>query len=320
MALLEVQHLKKYYPVYSGTLQKRKQYVKAVNDVSFSIDEGKTFGLVGESGCGKTTVGKSILRLIEPTGGNVVLDGREIINMNNYDLRRERKNMQIIFQDPYSSLNPQMTIERIINEPLKEFHLVKDRQYRERVGEIMETVGLAHQDMSKYPHEFSGGQRQRIMIARALSVDPKIIICDEPVSALDVSVQAQILNLMQDLQNKFGVSFLFIAHGMPVVRHISHNVGVMYLGSLVETGDSEEIFNHCLHPYTKALISAIPAPNPDHNKKRILLEGEVPSLTNLPRGCLFSSRCSKSKPICKECIPILKEVAPKHYVACHFLD
>lgn len=318
MKLLEVNHLKKYFPVRAGFFKRTVGYYKAVNDVSFSIDAGKTFGLVGESGCGKTTVGKAILRLIEPTDGIVKIEGRDITKMNAAQLVRERKNMQIIFQDPYSSLNPRMTVQRLIAEPLLEHKLVADKKEgTERVKEILRTVGLDVRDIAKYPHEFSGGQRQRIMIARALAVSPKIVICDEPVSALDVSVQAQILNLMQDLQQKLGVSYLFIAHGMPVVQHISDRVGVMYLGNMVEVADSEELFEHSLHPYTRALIESIPNPDPNLRAKREIVKGEVPSLVDLPPGCLFSSRCPLCTEKCRNECPRLHETGPGHYVACH---
>ena len=320
MALLEVEHLKKYFPVRKGLLKKVVGQYKAVNDVSFSIEAGETFGLVGESGCGKTTVGKSILRLIEPTEGVVRLEGRDITAMGARELIGERKNMQMIFQDPYSSLNPRMTVRALIAEPLQEHKLVSSRaECTERVKEILHTVGLNARDIEKYPHEFSGGQRQRIMIARALAVSPKVVVCDEPVSALDVSVQAQILNLMQDLQEKMGVSYLFIAHGMPVVQHISHRVGVMYLGNLVEVASSEEIFANCLHPYTQALMAAIPNPDPDARAKRMIVKGEVPNLINPPPGCLFSNRCPHCTQQCRECAPQLREVAPGHQVACHLV-
>lgn len=318
MALLEVEHLKKYFPVQEGFFNKVVGQYKAVNDVSFSIDAGETFGLVGESGCGKTTVGKSILRLIEPTSGTVRMAGQDITAMSKAELRQMRKKMQMIFQDPYSSLNPRMTVRTLVSEPLLDYKLVSSKdEARDRVVEILRTVGLNELDMYKYPHEFSGGQRQRIMIARALALQPDIIVCDEPVSALDVSVQAQILNLMQDLQEQLGVSYLFIAHGMPVVQHISHRVGVMYLGSLVEVASSKEIFEHSLHPYSQALISAIPNPDPDMPNNFNIVKGEVPSLINTPPGCLFANRCPYCTAKCKEYMPQLKEVAPGHLVACH---
>lgn len=320
MALLEVEHLKKYFPVKKGLLKKTVGYYKAVQDVSFSIESGETFGLVGESGCGKTTVGKTILRLLEPTGGTVRLDGEDITALNREQLRQRRTKMQIIFQDPYSSLNPRMTVRRLISEPLTEYAMVSGPQEcREKVEEILHMVGLNARDMDKYPHEFSGGQRQRIMIARALSMQPRLVVCDEPVSALDVSVQAQILNLMQDLQEKTGVSYLFIAHGMPVVQHISNRVGVMYLGSLVETADSREIFTHCVHPYTQTLMSAVPDPDPDAPDTFQVIRGEVPDLIHLPEGCLFSSRCPHCTGQCRQSTPMLREISPGHFAACHLI-
>ncbi len=317
MALLEVNNLKKYYPMYSGVMKRLTGYYKAVDDISLSIDAGETYGLVGESGCGKTTVGKSILRLIEPTAGKILLDQREISAMNARELRAERKNMQIIFQDPYSSMDPKMRISDIIAEPIREHKLAQGAELRSMVEDLLKKVGIDSREMSKYPHEFSGGQRQRIAIARALAAQPKLIVCDEPVSALDVSVQAQILNLMSDLQKEYGISYLFIAHGMPVVQHISHRVGVMYLGHIVETADSLEIFRNSLHPYTKALMSAIPIPNPAIKKTRKLIKGEVPNLINTPRGCLFAGRCEHCMKKCHEISPSLLTVAPGHQVACH---
>lgn len=317
MALLEVNNLKKYFPVTKGLTKKVTGYYKAVNDVSFSIEQGETFGLVGESGCGKTTVGKSILRLVEPTAGEVILDGQDITAMDSKHLREQRKKMQMIFQDPYSSLNPRMTVRTLISEPLFEYNLISKSECTDKVAEMLKKVGLNPKDMEKYPHEFSGGQRQRIMVARALSLNPKIIVCDEPVSALDVSVQAQILNLMQDLQDSMGVSYLFIAHGMPIVQHISKRVGVMYLGNLVEIADSEEIFEHCVHPYTKALLSSIPNPDPEKPNDFNIVKGEVPNLVNLPAGCLFSNRCPYCQEVCKNECPQLKKIADNHYVACH---
>ena len=318
MALLEVEHLKKYFPVQRGLTRKTVGYYKAVDDVSFSIESGETFGLVGESGCGKTTVGKSVLRLTEPTDGVVRLDGKEITGMSAAELREQRKNMQIIFQDPYSSLNPRMTVETLIAEPMFEHKLISGKaEARERVAEILGKVGLNPKDMHKYPHEFSGGQRQRVMIARAISVHPRLVVCDEPVSALDVSVQAQILNLMQDLQDELGISYLFIAHGMPVVQHISNRVGVMYLGHLVEVAESTELFLHHLHPYTKALLAAIPNPDPDQPNDFDFVKGEVPNLMDPPPGCLFSNRCPCCTQRCREEMPRLREVSPGHQVACH---
>ncbi len=320
MALLEVKNLQKFFPVKAGLFHRVTGQYKAVDDVSFGIEEGQTFGLVGESGCGKTTVGKSILRLIEPTSGRVIFDNCDITGLPPDAMRNERRNMQIIFQDPYGSLNPSMTVGDIIAEPLKKHRLVSTRSQREdEVVRILETVGLSAMDRQKYPHEFSGGQRQRIVIARALSLRPRLIVCDEPVSALDVSVQAQILNLMKQLQRELGIAYLFIAHGMPVVRHISQRVGVMYLGKLVEIAGSAEIFSHCLHPYTRALMSAVPRLDPEKRPQRIILKGEVPNLASPPKGCLFSSRCSLCRDLCRQEAPQLREVSPEHSVACHLV-
>ncbi len=318
--LLDVKDLKKYYPVTKGLLKKVVGYYKAVDGVSFSINAGETFGLVGESGCGKTTVGKSILRLIEPSEGTILLDGRDIRAMKGNELRHERKNMQIIFQDPYGSLHPRMTIEDIVAEPIKKHRIAKGAECNKKVKELLSTVGLSAKELKKYPYEFSGGQRQRIAIARALSLNPKLIVCDEPVSALDVSIQAQILNLMVELQREFKIAYLFIAHGMPVVRHVSKNVGVMYLGKLVEITDSDTIFSHCLHPYTKALISAIPEPDPDVEKHRIVLHGEVPSLVDPPPGCLFNTRCPCCMEMCTKTEPVLRKAGKNHFVACHLSE
>ena len=315
--LIQVSGLRKYYPITSGVLKRVTGHYKAVDDVSFSIGYGQTFGLVGESGCGKTTVGKSILRLIEPTDGQILLEGKDLRAMNSAQLRSARKDMQIIFQDPYSSLNPRMTVMELISEPMKLHNLASGSELQDRVCNLLETVGLSRIEMKKYPHEFSGGQRQRIMIARALSVQPKIIVCDEPVSALDVSIQAQILNLMKELQQNLGIAYLFIAHGMPVVKHISHQVGVMYLGKLVEVADSESIFSNCLHPYTQALMSAVPIPDPDVKRKTMIIKGEVPNLAEKQEGCLFAGRCSRCTARCREEAPILREVESGHQVACH---
>ena len=320
MALLEVNSLKKYFPVYSSVVKRVQGYYKAVDGISFSISRGETFGLVGESGCGKTTVGKSVLRLIEPTAGEVLLDGVDLAGMSARHLRSERKNMQVIFQDPYSSMDPSMRVIDIIAEPIREYRLAAGRECREMIEQLLFRVGINIREMCKYPHEFSGGQRQRIAIARALATQPKLIICDEPVSALDVSVQAQILNLLRDLQDELGVSYLFIAHGMPVVEHMSHRVGVMYLGRLVEVADSVEIFTHTLHPYTRALISAIPCPDPTVRQKRILIPGEVPNLARESSGCLFASRCAYCKSICNEQVPSLRQIGSRHFVACHLTE
>ncbi|MBQ6481001.1 MAG: ABC transporter ATP-binding protein [Anaerolineaceae bacterium] len=315
--LLDVKHLKKYYPVKSNIVRRVIGYYKAVDDISFYINEGETFGLVGESGCGKTTVGKSIIRLIEPTDGEILFKGENIRNYNEKELQKCRRNMQIIFQDPYGSLNPRMSIRDIIGEPLKKHRIAAGADCTRRVEELLSVVGISKKEIDKYPHEFSGGQRQRICIARALGLNPKLIVCDEPVSALDVSVQAQILNLLHDLQTEYKLSYLFIAHGMPAVRHISHRVAVMYLGKIVEIGERDTIFDSCLHPYTKALMSAIPVADPDMKTQFIPLEGEVPDLMDPPANCLFCSRCPYADDHCRTNIPELREISPHHYVACH---
>jgi oligopeptide/dipeptide ABC transporter ATP-binding protein len=318
--LLEVNNLQKYYPVKQGILKKTVGYVKAVDGVDFSIGYGETFGLVGESGCGKTTIGKSILRLTEPTGGQVMFDGRDLLQMDKETLRQERRNMQIIFQDPYGSLNPRMTVGELIGEPMIKHNLATGEANRNRAKELMEIVGLNPRHIKRYPHEFSGGQRQRIGVARSLSLNPRLIVCDEPVSALDVSIQSQILNLLEDLQQQFGIAYLFIAHGMAVVKHVSARVGVMYLGKIVEIAKTEEVFDHCRHPYTQALMSAIPIPDVAARKGRIILQGEIPNPLNPPSGCRFHPRCQMAQLICKEQEPQLKMINQEHSVACHFAE
>ncbi len=320
--LLQVHNLVKYFPVRGGVLQRVQGWVKAVDDVSFNIRAGETLGLVGESGCGKTTIGRSILRLIEPTSGQMSFEGQDIVGMNAKELKAMRREMQIIFQDPYSCLDPRSQIGDIIGEALY-VHGVKDKSERhQRVMEIMSTVGLAEDHIRRYPHEFSGGQRQRIGIARALVLRPKFIICDEPVSALDVSIQSQVLNLLRQLQREFNLTYLFIAHNLSVVEHISDRVAVMYLGKVVELADRVELYQNPLHPYTKALMSAIPIPDPGLKREQIILEGDVPSPLNPPSGCRFHPRCPFAEEVCSQEPPLLRSVPGDegHLVACHKED
>lgn len=311
-ALLQVENLSKYYRVDDG------KTLKAVDGVSFSVFSGETLGLVGESGCGKSTTGRLILRLEEPTGGLVLFEGQDLTRMKGKQMRALRRYIQIIFQDPYSSLNPRMTIRDIIAEPLKVHDLAKGPELERRVNELLDYVGLASYMKNRYPHEFSGGQRQRVGIARALATRPKLVVCDEPVSALDVSIQSQVINLLKDLQQEFKLTYLFIAHGLNVVKHMSDRVGVMYLGKIVEIASDEELYSRPLHPYTQALLSAIPQPVPGAKKQRIILSGDVPSPIDLPPGCRFVTRCFKAKDICREAEPELTEVEPGHLCACHF--
>ncbi len=316
--LLEVKHLKKHFPIKGGVFSKTIGYVYAVDDINFTLAKGETLGLVGESGCGKSTTGRTILRLIEPTAGAISFEGQDITTLDKSAMRALRREMQIIFQDPYASLNPRMTVGSIIGEPLEIHKIAKGSEKEERVASLLQKVGLRAEDMRKYPHEFSGGQRQRIGIARALALNPKLIVCDEPVSALDVSIQAQVINLLEDLQAEFGLSYLFIAHNLNVVEHISNRVAVMYLGQIVELASDEELYKNPQHPYTEALLSAVPIPDPTVKKKRIILEGDVPSPINPPKGCHFHTRCMYKEKICEEVEPEFKDIGGGHWVACHF--
>lgn len=319
--LLEVKGLEQHFTQYRGVFRRQKNVVKAVDGVSFNIDQSETLGLVGESGCGKSTLGRSILRLIEPNAGKISFEGQDITSTDKTTLRALRQKMQIIFQDPFASLNPRMTVGNIIEEALI-IHNIGDGSAarRERVLELLSLVGLRTESISRYPHEFSGGQRQRIGIARALAVDPKFLVCDEPISALDVSIQAQIINLMQDLQFQLGLTYLFIAHDLHVVRHIASRIAVMYLGNIVEIGDAKTIYDHPKHPYTVALLSAVPVPDPTRKSKRILLHGEVPSPLNPPSGCKFHPRCPNVMPKCKTTRPELIAIGKKQDVACFLYE
>ncbi|SDN73269.1 ABC transporter ATP-binding protein [Alkalicoccus daliensis] len=318
--LLEVKGLKKFFPIKGGILAKQVGEVKAVNDVSFDVYEGEVLGIVGESGCGKSTTGKALLRLIEPTAGEVIFDGKDVTKMSTEEMRVMRRHMQIIFQDPYASLNPRHKIEKILGEPLLVHGVGTKEERRKKVEEILEIVGLPGEHASRYPHQFSGGQRQRIGIARALIVRPRLIVCDEPVSALDVSIQAQILNLMEDLQEQFGLTYIFIAHDLSVVKHISHRIGVMYLGKMVELTTNENLYKEPLHPYTQSLMSAVPEPDPDKKKERTILKGDVPSPSNPPSGCPFHTRCPAVMDMCKTVVPEFREIKVNHFAACHLYD
>jgi len=317
--LVDVRHLRMWFPINRGIIiQRTVGYVKAVDDISFFVRRGETLGLVGESGCGKSTTGRAILQLYRPTSGEVYFDGQDLCKMKGEDLRRMRRRMQMIFQDPYASLNPRMTVGNIIGEPLEVHGIARGREKRERVQELLRVVGLNPYFVNRYPHEFSGGQRQRIGVARALAVNPDFIVCDEPISALDVSIRAQIINLLEELQEQFGLTYLFIAHDLSVVRHISNRVAVMYLGKIMELTSREELYENPLHPYTQALLSAVPIPDPivEEKRKRIILEGDVPSPVNPPKGCNFCTRCPVVMEICKNEEPEFKEVQPGHWVAC----
>lgn len=323
--LLDIRSLKKYFPIEAGLLQRVTGYVKAVDDVSFGVHEGETLGLVGESGCGKSTLGRSILRAVDPTAGEVLFrqDGEHYVDIAKLDkkaLKPLRREVQMIFQDPYSSLDPRMTVLNIVGEPLRSNNMAHGRALEERVRELMDVVGLDSNHLRRYPHAFSGGQRQRIGIARALAVNPRLMVADEPVSALDVSIQAQILNLLQELQEQFHLTYLFIAHDLSVIEHISDRVAVMYVGKLVEMAETEELFHKPKHPYTEALLSAAPAPDPDVQMERIILPGEVANPADPPSGCYFHPRCRYAQEVCSTDHPAFREVSPDHFSACHFAD
>lgn len=319
--LVSIKNLKKYFSVNKGFVKKSSSFIKAVDDVSFDIRKGETLGLVGESGCGKTTCGRTIIKLYEPTEGQIIYKGQNIESLSENDMLPYRRKMQIIFQDPYASLDSRMTVGDIVGESIDIHKLMRGSERKERIQYLLNMVGLNTEHMNRYPHEFSGGQRQRIGIARALAVEPEFIICDEPISALDVSIQAQVVNMLEDLQNTLGLTYLFIAHDLSMVKHISNRIGVMYLGSLVEIAESNELYTHPVHPYTSALLSAIPIPDPDEAavKKRIVLEGDVPSPIDPPPGCRFKGRCRYVKRICSETAPVLKDIGGGHMVACHMV-
>jgi len=321
--LVQVRNLKKYFPIQRGmVIQRHVGDVKAVDDVSFDVLRGETLGLVGETGCGKTTVGRTILRLYEPTGGQVIFDGVDLVSLNEGELRRMRQRMQMIFQDPYASLNPRMTVGSIVSSPLDVHKTVHSKNKSKLVDDLLDMVGLNPEFVNRYPHEFSGGQRQRIGIARALAVSPDLIICDEPISSLDVSIQAQVVNLLEELQRELGLTYIFIAHDLSMVRHISNRIAVMYLGKIMELADRNDISLDPIHPYTQALMSAVPLPDPDiqRKRKRILLEGDIPSPTNPPVGCNFNTRCPAAKERCFKEDPAFREIKPGHWAACHFAE
>ena len=318
--ILEVKNLRKCFPIQKNLLGKVEKELVAVDDVSFTLNAGETLGIVGESGCGKTTMGRTILKLHQPSGGQIIFNGEDITNYKNSAMRHLRTDMQIIFQDPYSSLPPRATVGDILSEPVKVHNIVPAGEVKDYVMDLMEKCGLRDYYYERYPHEFSGGQRQRLCIARALSVKPKLVVCDEPVSALDVSIQAQIINLLKELQRSMNLTYLFISHDLSVVKFISDKVGVMYLGSMVEFGAKEDVFAEPLHPYTKALFSAIPNPNPDVKMNRIVLKGDIPSPANPPKGCRFHTRCPYATEKCKQVTPEYREHRPGHFAACHLLD
>lgn len=318
--LLQVRNLKKYFPIKRGILSRTVGHVKAVDDVSFDIFPNETLGVVGESGCGKTTAGRTVLRLLEPTSGEALFHGQDIFKLKGPELRKVRRNMQIIFQDPYSSLNPRMTVDSLIGEAMEMHGIARGEERRERVKELLVRVGLQASYINRYPHEFSGGQRQRIGIARALALNPDFIVCDESVSALDVSIQAQVINILEELQDEYNLSYMFIAHDLSVVRHISHRVAVMYLGQIVELSECDELYKHTLHPYAQALLSAIPIAKPGRKKKRIILKGDVPSPLNPPSGCRFHTRCPARFKPCDNIEPKSIDVGNGHVVKCHLYD
>ena len=318
--ILTVSHLKKYFPIRTGIIGQKLQYLRAVDDISFKVHVGHTVGIVGESGCGKTTMGRTIIRLYSVTGGDVIFNGMDISKMKPRELRPIRPQIQMIFQDPYSSLSPRLNVGEIIGEAVRQHGIVSKAEYKDYIFHIMERCGLQPQYFERYPHEFSGGQRQRICIARSLALKPRLIICDEPVSALDVSIQAQIINLLKELQERDKLAYIFISHDLSVVEHISDEVGVMYLGSMMEYGNTKDIFSRPLHPYSEALFSAVPVPDPDYKMKRIILKGDIPSPANPPSGCKFHTRCEKCMDICKLKAPEFREYEPGHFVACHLYD
>lgn len=317
--LIEVRNLQKHFTIKKGLFGRKDTVLKAVDDISFTIKKGHTFGLVGESGCGKSTTGRTLLKLYEPTTGEILFNGSPIENLKHKEMLPFRKKMQMIFQDPYASLDPRMTIGEIIGDPLDVHKICKGKERTERIQELIELVGLKNDHINRYPHEFSGGQRQRIGIARALAVEPDFIVCDEPISALDVSIQAQVVNMLEELQEKFGLTYLFISHDLSMVRHLSHKIGVMYLGSLVEVANADELYTNMRHPYTKALLSATLTPDPDlaEQKERILLKGDVPSPMNPPSGCTFRTRCPYAIQVCSEVKPMLEDKGNGHMAACH---
>ncbi|WP_417899834.1 dipeptide ABC transporter ATP-binding protein [Bacillus haimaensis] len=318
--LLQVENLKKHFPINGGIFGKKVGEVKAVDGVSFYVKKGETLGIVGESGCGKSTTGRLLLRLLDPTEGKVTFENKDVTTLSKEELRKVRREMQMIFQDPFASLNPRHTVEKILEEPLIVHGIGTKEERKRRVREMLEVVGLSSYHAKRYPHQFSGGQRQRIGIARSLMTNPKLIIADEPVSALDVSIQSQVLNLLEDLQKEYDLTYVFIAHDLGVVRHISDRVGVMYLGRLIELTDSEKLYEKPLHPYTQALLNAVPIPDPDFKREEIEISGEIPSPSNPPAGCAFHTRCRECMDICKTTRPEFKEIEPNHFVACHLYE